>query len=251
MLNERHLIFVYGTLKKDGGNGAHTRHLREATYRGACSIPGVMVHLGYYPGLIEDSVCRVTGEVYEVTAQAIQSMDGYEGVPHNYQRRQVDTPWGRAWAYYKNHVTLPLAKNISCVSRGLWTGGLGDKAPYSEVVDFYQNKRYLEPKYRNMEKQPIIDNVPEVGAIGTWDDKRKCFVFPDGSTHTPPGTSLTSGLDLLKPGDPAVWTWSKDHGCWFDQLGNRKDTHGNVTPFPKTTPETKKPTTTRGVELMV
>lgn len=199
MLNNKHLIFVYGTLKKDGGNGAHSRYLHGATYRGACSVPGVMLHLGYYPGMVEDKVCRVTGEVYEVDAKAIQGMDGYEGVPHNYVRRLVDTPWGKAWCYFKNHVTLPLAKNMVCVARGLWTGGQGDKTTYSEVVDFYKNKRYLEPKYRAMEKQPIISNTPESGAVGKWSDELKCFIFPDGSMHTLPGVSAAHSPGKVLP----------------------------------------------------
>lgn len=187
MTTNKHLIFVYGTLKRVDGNGAHDRHLREATYMGACSIPGVMIHLGVFPGLVHDPYCRVTGEVYEVDSVDIQGIDAYEGTPHHYSRRLVETPFGRAWAYFKNHVNLPLAEGIVCVDRGLWQGGTIDKAPYRQVKDFYQNKRWQQPEYRAMPKQPIVDAVPESGMLGTWDDTRKCFVFPDGTTHTPPG----------------------------------------------------------------
>lgn len=193
-MDNRHLIFVYGTLKRDGGNDAHKRHLGDAKFVGNCSVKGVMVHLGYYPGLVEDSICRVTGEVYEVDAQAIHRMDYYEGTPHNYTRKMVETLYGKAWAYFKNHVNTPLPDGMVCVDRGLWQGGEIDKAPYRQVKDFYENKRWQQPEYRAMAKQPIVDQVPESGAIGAWDDTLKAFVFPDGSVHIPPGVGLTTAV---------------------------------------------------------
>jgi gamma-glutamylcyclotransferase (GGCT)/AIG2-like uncharacterized protein YtfP len=227
-MNDKHLIFVYGTLKKVDGNGAQTRHLGDATFMGACSIPGVMVHLGYYPGLVHDPICRVTGEVYEVTTKDIQGMDAYEGTPHNYSRRLVETPFGRSWAYFKNHVNYPMPDNIVCVDRGLWQGGEVDRAPYSKVRDFYQNKRWNEPEYRNMEKKPIVPSTPESGAIGSWDDTRKCFVFPDGSTHSPPGLIADGPTQIRKETD-----------------GSLHEVKDNVVQLPvKVIP------TTRGVELM-
>ncbi len=156
----KHLIFVYGTLKKTFGGRAHQRYLQDRPMKGVCAVPGVMVHLGGYPGLVEDDVCQSTGEVYEVDAVEIQAMDGYEGVPHNYCRKLVDTPWGRAWAYFKNHVPSPIPDQLVCVDRGVWQGGDNDRAPYRQVRDFYANKRWQQPEYRNMQVQPVVNAAP-------------------------------------------------------------------------------------------
>jgi gamma-glutamylcyclotransferase (GGCT)/AIG2-like uncharacterized protein YtfP len=193
-MSENHKIFVYGTLKKEYGNpDVHKRYLGNAVWLGRCCIPGVMVHLGYYPGLVDDKDCRVTGEVYEVSPVMIQSMDAYEGCPHNYTRRTVDTPFGKAWCYFKNHVGL-LGDAIVCVDRGLWLGGARDKAPYRQVRDFYVNKRWQQPEYRNMKDQPITTMIPESHQpyvqMGIWNDEKRCFEFPDGTTHVPPGANI-------------------------------------------------------------
>lgn len=187
MTQDKHLIFVYGTLKKEDGTYAHQRYLSEATFKGKCSIPGLLIHLQVFPGLVHDPICRVTGEVYEVNANAIHGMDIYEGVPHLYRRERVETPWGTAWSYFKNHIQFPIPDALVCVDRGLWTGGEVDRASYAKVKDFFQNRRWNEPEYRAMSKQPIIDVVPSAGMIGTWDDSRQAFVYPDGTQHTPPG----------------------------------------------------------------
>jgi gamma-glutamylcyclotransferase (GGCT)/AIG2-like uncharacterized protein YtfP len=166
VVNTKHKIFVDGTLKKEHGNNAHNRYLSDATWVGRCCVPGVMVHLGHYPGLVDDKVCWTTGEVYEVDAVAIHQMDQYEGTHNgNYTRKAVKTPFGNAWVYYKNHVPNPLPPNLICVARGLWLGGEKDKASYYDVCDFYKNKRWLEPVWREMPQQGI---------------------YPD-ATHTPPG----------------------------------------------------------------
>lgn len=192
VVNTKHKIFVYGTLKKDHGNSAHQRYLKDATWVGRCCIPGVMVHLGYYPGLVDDKVCFTTGEVYEVDAVAIHQMDQYEGCPHNYTRRSVNTPFGNAWAYYKNHVPNPIPPQLVCVARGLWLGGEKDKMSYYDVCDFYKNKRWLEPTWREMQHQAIYpDAIPPHVQMGVWNDVMKRFEFPDGSTHTPPGINAT------------------------------------------------------------
>jgi gamma-glutamylcyclotransferase (GGCT)/AIG2-like uncharacterized protein YtfP len=159
----RHLLFVYGTLKKEGGTNAHERYLSKATYVGKCSVKGVMLHLSGYPGMVPDNVCRVTGEIYEVQPSDIQNMDRYEGVPHNFVRRLTDTPFGTAWAYYKTYNAISLAENVVCVDRGVWTGrGAEDRVPYRQVKDFWANKRYHEPEERAKPMQPVTyDVIPE------------------------------------------------------------------------------------------
>lgn len=157
--HHRHLVFVYGTLKKEHGNGAHDRYLNGAVFIGRCSIQGVMLHLGGCPGLVPDDICRVTGEVYEVTSEDVQAMDRYESVPHNYLRKLIVTPFGTAWTYYKNNAPNPPSELALCVDRGVWAGGNLDRMPYNKVRDYYINKRWLEPGERFRPIQPIVGDV--------------------------------------------------------------------------------------------
>lgn len=210
-IDPKHYIFVYGTLKKEGGNGAHERHLKDNPYMGVCCIPGALVHLGPYPGLVDDPDCYVTGEVYEVDAVDIHHLDQYESCPFLYSRRLVDTPWGKAWAYFKNNVPLPIQPNIVCVREGLWRGNGFDKSSYADLQLFYQNKEYLDPSYRERQgPKPILpDKVPNTatgepamvrnihGMEGVWNSVMKRFEYPDGTTFTPTGT-IAKGTDVLK-----------------------------------------------------
>jgi len=166
--NKRHLLFVYGTLKREGGNHeVHRRYLHDAVRVGKCSIPGVLLYLGFYPGLVHDTVCRVTGEVYEVTVGEIAAMDGYEGVPNNFIRRIVQTPFGQAWCYYKNFQGM-LGDAVVCVDRGVWTGSQNDRMPYHKVVEFWKDRKYNNPEERNKEPKVIAyDVVPESSPAAT------------------------------------------------------------------------------------
>lgn len=200
------LIFVYGTLKKHGGNHAHERYLKDRKMLGTCCVPGVLIHLTHYPGLVYDTACFVTGEVYEVDAVDIAAMDRYECVPLNYDRRLAVTPWGTAWAYYKQGVPNPIPNSVTCVDRGLWLGEDKGKVRYDTVVDFYKHKRYNEPNYRALPDQPVIPStsVPDSSYVqqGIWNDQLKAFVYPDGTMHKPPGTEA-KGTDVLKTEVPA------------------------------------------------
>lgn len=79
----KHLLFVYGTLKK-----GHTRqkHLASQRYLGTATLSPShrMVYLGGFPALVPppDGVegSRVRGELYEVDEQCIQEVDKVEGV---------------------------------------------------------------------------------------------------------------------------------------------------------------------------
>lgn len=145
------LVFVYGTLKK--GESADG-FLKDCEYQGMTSIPGVMVHLGRFPGLVDHEVCRVTGEVYKTPWDVMKRLDNYESAPAFYHRRQVKTPWGNAWTYYKND--MPTLNDATvCVDRGIWRGGSADRISYGNLLDYFTNKRWNEPQFR-VGPQPII-----------------------------------------------------------------------------------------------
>lgn len=78
-------LFVYGTLKK--GFRAHFV-LKDSKYLGERTITHFkLINLGRFPGLVhgnEDD--RVTGELYEIKEELLETLDAYEGVPDLYTR---------------------------------------------------------------------------------------------------------------------------------------------------------------------
>lgn len=89
-MSQRHLVFVYGSLKK----GFHNHWLLDKPdtkfIDDASSIAPnyAMVSLGSYPGLILGNQ-RVSGELYEVSEDTFHSLDRLEGHPYVYKREQV------------------------------------------------------------------------------------------------------------------------------------------------------------------
>jgi gamma-glutamylcyclotransferase (GGCT)/AIG2-like uncharacterized protein YtfP len=81
-------LFVYGTLKRGCKNH---RHLAGQRYLGeARTAPGFRLYsLGDYPGMAADAQDRegVTGEVWEVSADALARLDDFEGVDQGLYRR--------------------------------------------------------------------------------------------------------------------------------------------------------------------
>ncbi|HAV64185.1 MAG TPA: gamma-glutamylcyclotransferase, partial [Verrucomicrobiales bacterium] len=110
-------LFVYGTLRRDGGHemsrflAAHAEHLGPATFQGR------MYRISWYPGVVPsaDPADRVHGDLFELgdAATALPKLDDFEGVgpghvkPQEYIRRPecVTLPDGRsvtAWIYVFN-----------------------------------------------------------------------------------------------------------------------------------------------------
>lgn len=82
------LLFVYGTLKRGCSNH---RQMAGQTFVGlARTVPGYALHdLGGYPGLVSDPADRegVAGEVWQITADALQRLDHFEGVHEGFYTR--------------------------------------------------------------------------------------------------------------------------------------------------------------------
>jgi len=98
----KHLLFVYGTLKK-----GHTRqkYLMDQRYLGTAILRPThrMVYLSGYPALIpakdgEGSLVR--GELYEVDDLCLQEVDKVEGVGHGLFTRQT--------LHFESHVPMML-----------------------------------------------------------------------------------------------------------------------------------------------
>ena len=72
-------VFVYGTLRR--GEERDITRLRPAPrWVGQASVPGCMVELGSYPGLVLGAPGQVKGEVYEISAALEQQLDVIEEV---------------------------------------------------------------------------------------------------------------------------------------------------------------------------
>lgn len=98
---EKHLVFVYGTLKR--GGRLHDA-LRYANFLGVHSTDPVYAMYttnDLYP-YICDGNSVVHGEVFEVDDENLRYLDRVEGYPDFYNRKLIETPWGDAWVYYIN-----------------------------------------------------------------------------------------------------------------------------------------------------
>lgn len=102
-------IFVYGTLRR--GKGADGYLKGRTNPIGITNISGVMYHLGGFPGVkvlgkgdYVKGVGTVEGELHEITDETLpEILDRYEGYPHLYGRREVETECGRrTWVYEIN-----------------------------------------------------------------------------------------------------------------------------------------------------
>ena len=98
----KHLIFVYGTLRR-GGAGAMSIRFPDAKFIADAKVSGSLYDLGAYPGLLlNESDSTVIGEVYEVDDETLNELDDFEASSH-YRRKQVEISLGAhrsmCWTY--------------------------------------------------------------------------------------------------------------------------------------------------------
>jgi len=101
----KHLVFVYGTLRR-GGAGAMSIRFPSSKFMGDANVSGSLYDLGTYPGvLLNESNSLVIGEVYEVDDEILNELDEYEALSH-YRRKQVEISLGThrriCWIYEPN-----------------------------------------------------------------------------------------------------------------------------------------------------
>jgi gamma-glutamylcyclotransferase (GGCT)/AIG2-like uncharacterized protein YtfP len=94
------LLFVYGSLKR---GQRHHGHLRGADLEGTASVLGLSLHdLGPFPMAVVDPTGNavVHGEIYAITAEQLDAIDRFEGVPRLYERQLHPLRDGReVWVY--------------------------------------------------------------------------------------------------------------------------------------------------------
>ncbi len=94
----RHLVFVYGTLKRGQRNAGF---LRQAEYLGRHKTEPQywMYQFEDYPAVCENGRHAIHGEIYRVSDEQMQMLDDLEWYPHFYQRIEIVTRHGEAWMY--------------------------------------------------------------------------------------------------------------------------------------------------------
>ncbi|MEP1213454.1 MAG: gamma-glutamylcyclotransferase family protein [Marinobacter sp.] len=113
-------VGVYGTLKK-----GHSNHHFMATARfvGRCRLKQITLYdIGPFPGAKLRPSQGIDVEIYDVTNELFARLDQLEG--HNpraprageYDRRQLETPFGLAWIYLYNRDV----SGLPAIQRGGW-----------------------------------------------------------------------------------------------------------------------------------
>jgi gamma-glutamylcyclotransferase (GGCT)/AIG2-like uncharacterized protein YtfP len=85
----KHLVFVYGTLRQGGGR-AMPKLFPEAKFVGRGKVRGRLYDLGEYPWLlIDEAGSLVMGEVYEIDDEILQELDEIEATA-DYRRQGTE-----------------------------------------------------------------------------------------------------------------------------------------------------------------
>jgi gamma-glutamylcyclotransferase (GGCT)/AIG2-like uncharacterized protein YtfP len=122
-------IFVYGTLKKDGG-AYHMLDRFNPTFLGEIRTHS-RYHLfdqGYFPGMIEDasnSSMGVLGELYEVPIECLKVTDRYECVSDGlFRRADIELSDGSEAIAY---LICSSSRHGRIVESGVWSNGTTKK----------------------------------------------------------------------------------------------------------------------------
>jgi gamma-glutamylcyclotransferase (GGCT)/AIG2-like uncharacterized protein YtfP len=84
----KHLVFVYGTLRSGSARGMLSR-FPTSKFISDAKVSGRLYDLGPYPGLVvNQSRSLVVGELYEVDDETLNELDAFE-ISSNYRRKQI------------------------------------------------------------------------------------------------------------------------------------------------------------------
>lgn len=101
ILGDFELVFVYGTLRKEGSNGFR---MGSSRCLGAGTVGGDLYRIDWYPGLVLGGENAVIGELYEVARCDLSALDEYEGDAYRRKKVSVTMENGQAieawiWEY--------------------------------------------------------------------------------------------------------------------------------------------------------
>lgn len=99
----RHLVFIYGNLRR-GGSNHHM--LAESDFLGPYRTAPqyTMFRLGQFPAVVPRGETAITGEVYRVADDVFGLLDELECYPQVFSRQRIETPAGDAWMYLYNRL---------------------------------------------------------------------------------------------------------------------------------------------------
>lgn len=128
----KHLVFVYGTLRR-GNAGAMSVRFPDSKFVADARVGGSLYDLGAYPGLLPDeSNSSVMGEVYEVDDETLKKLDEFEA-SSNYRRRRVEISLGArsrtCWTYEPDPEFYSPG---TLITSGDWLEYAGTKADWPE-----------------------------------------------------------------------------------------------------------------------
>ena len=123
----KHLVFVYGTLRRGGARSMSVR-FPSAKFIADAEVSGSLYDLGAYPGLLlSESNSQVIGEVYEVDDEVLNELDDFEASTH-YRRKPVEISLGThrmaGWTYEPRPEFHPLR---TLIKSGDWIEYAGTK----------------------------------------------------------------------------------------------------------------------------
>jgi gamma-glutamylcyclotransferase (GGCT)/AIG2-like uncharacterized protein YtfP len=130
----KHLVFVYGTLRQ-GGVRAMPNIFPDSKFIGNANVSGSLYDLGAYPGLLlDESNSSVIGEVYEVDDEILNKLDDIEASSY-YRRRQVEVSLDNhrmiCWVYEPDSKFYP---HRILITSGNWIEYAKTKTEWPEDV---------------------------------------------------------------------------------------------------------------------
>lgn len=101
----KHLVFVYGSLRRGSAQSMSAR-FPNSKFIADAKVNGSLYDLGAFPGLLlGESNSLIIGEVYEVDDEILNKLDDFEA-SSNYWRKQVEISLGThrkvCWTYEPN-----------------------------------------------------------------------------------------------------------------------------------------------------
>jgi gamma-glutamylcyclotransferase (GGCT)/AIG2-like uncharacterized protein YtfP len=128
----KHLVFVYGTLRQGGGR-AMPELFPEAKFVGRAKVRGRLYDLGEYPCLLlGEADSLVLGEVYEIDDEILRQLDEIEATA-DYRRQQVEAARDEqsmtCWVYAPEAKAYP---QLGLIISGDWIEYVKAKADRTE-----------------------------------------------------------------------------------------------------------------------
>ncbi len=109
------LLFVYGALRKGASNDWR---MKDADWLGPATVPGTLVAIDWYPGLVLTGDGVVKGEVYQISDALLAELDAFEGIGRGADDRPGE--------YHRIKASVQLAEGPKEVWIYEWLKGIDD-----------------------------------------------------------------------------------------------------------------------------